>query len=167
MEWLHVSFPSLIILALWPATNNRTYTCRGHVLITTRRFQRLLRRFPFFFFFFPLFDRVESETRSQGYRDEKQKRENTWKLTLINFVGLAPINEGEPLDPSPRTDQYFPATFPLSTLTRRLPLFTLLRYVIYLHGRRRCAEEEDLWSFRVTEGRGVGEIYDVNYSNRG
>lgn len=58
----------------------------------------------FFFFFFPLFDRVESETRSQGYRDEKQKRENTWKLTLINFVGLAPINEGEPLDPSPRTD---------------------------------------------------------------
>lgn len=122
---------------------------------------------PFFFFFFPLFDRVESETRSQGYRDEKQKRENTWKLTLINFVGLAPINEGEPLDPSPRTDQYFPATFPLSTLTRRLPLFTLLRYVIYLHGRRRCAEEEDLWSFRVTEGRGVGEIYDVNYSNRG
>lgn len=112
---------------------------------------------PFFFFSFFHF-LIESKVKqgSQGYRDEKQKRENTWKLTLINFVGLAPINEGEPLDPSPRTDQYFPATFPLSTLTRRLPLFTLLRYVIYLQGRRRCAEEEDLWSFRVTEGRGGG-----------
>lgn len=55
-----------------PATNNRT-TCRGHVLITTRRFQRLLS--PFSSHFFPPWS---SFSQSEKCIEMRNRSEGTW-----------------------------------------------------------------------------------------